>query len=405
MTEQHEDAPTDVSGGDKRPAAAQRGIPAVLMRGGTSKGLFFHERDLPPAGPARDALLLEVMGSPDPLQIDGLGGSHSSSSKAIVVAPSDRDDADVEYLFVQVGVDRPVVSHDGNCGNLTSAVGPFAIDEGMVPATEPTTSVRMWNRNTGKLVLAHVPVTGGAAAVRGSQAIAGIARTGAAIVNEYRSPARTIFDALYPTGSPADRWAVEGLGTVEVTVVDVTHPYLYVSAAALGITGTETPAALNRDATLLRRLELLRGTATVRLGLAASLAEAEAAVPAVPRIALVAAPAPYTATNGEEIAADDFDIVVRMASMGRVHHACPVTGVANLASACLLPGTVPARWARSRPPGSEIRIGHPKGVAEAGARVVDGPDGPDVDAVTLVRTARRLMDGTVYHRRDDLAGT
>lgn len=398
MTEDHEDAAAHVAVADKRSTPAQCGVPAVFMRGGTSKGLFFHERDLPPAGPTRDELFLEVMGSPDPLQIDGLGGSHSSSSKVVVVAPSDRDDADVEYLFVQVGIDRSFVSYDGNCGNLTSAVGPFAVDEGLVPVTEPTTTVRMWNRNTRKIIHAHVPIVGGVAAVTGDEMIAGVDRPGAAIVNEYRSPGRSTFDALHPTGSPADEWDVAGLGTVQVTILDVAHPYLYVSAAALGLTGTESSTALNEDAALLGRLEVLRGTAAVRLGLADTVEEATEKVPALPRIAMVAAADDYVTTAGQHVAAEEVDILVRMVSMGRAHHACPVTGVANLAAACLLPGTVPAMAVRRQVEVPQIRIGHPKGVSSAGAKIVSTPDGLDVDAVTLVRTARRLMDGTLYHR-------
>lgn len=399
MTESHEDQHRDVAAADKRSLASQAGIPAVYMRGGTSKGLFLHERDLPPPGPARDELILEVMGSPDPLQIDGLGGSHSSSSKVVVVAPSTRPDADVEYLFVQVGVDRPVLSEDGNCGNLTSAVGPFAVDEGLVAATEPTTEVRMWNRNTSKLIHAHVPVRSGAAAVDGDHAIAGIGRAGAAIVNEYREPAGSMFAAICPTGSATDRWEVEGLGAVDVSVVDVSHPYLFVAASAFGLAGTESPAALNQDAALLAKLELLRATGTVRLGRASSVEGATARAPAVPRIALVARPQRYQATGGQPVEAEDVDVVVRMLSMGRVHHACPVTGVACLAATCLLPGTVPAALVRNPLPEQEVRLGHPKGVSRAGARVVHGPEGPDVESVTVMRTARRLMDGTVYHRR------
>lgn len=401
MTQRHEDVRADVAVADKRALAAQAGLPAVYMRGGTSKGLFLHERDLPPPGPDRDALILEVMGSPDPLQIDGMGGSHSSSSKVIIVAPSTRPDADVEYLFVQVGIDRPVLSYDGNCGNLTAAVGPFSLDEGLVPATEPTTLVRMYNRNTSKLVHASVPVRAGAATVDGDLAVAGINRTGAAIVNEYRSPASAVFPALYPTGSATDRWDVHGVGTVEVSVVDVSHPYLFVQAAAFGLSGIESPAELNQDPSLLERLERLRATATVSLGLASSLAEATANVPAVPRIALVAPPRAYVSTSGAAVAAGEVDIVVRMVSMGRVHHACPVTGVGCLAAACMLPGTVPAGVVRSPRPGQEVRLGHPKGVSSASARIAVDEAGPVVQSVTLVRTARRLMDGILYHRRQD----
>lgn len=401
MTQRHEDVGADVAVADKRALAAQAGLPAVYMRGGTSKGLFLHERDLPPPGPARDALILEVMGSPDPLQIDGMGGSHSSSSKVIIVAPSSRPDADVEYLFVQVGIDRPALSYDGNCGNLTAAVGPFSLDEGLVPVAEPTTEVRMYNRNTSKIVHASVPVHAGAAAVDGDLALAGIQRTGAAIVNEYRSPGSAIFPALYPTGSATDRWDVDGVGPVDVSIVDVSHPYLFVPAAAFGLSGVESPAELNQDRALLARLERLRATATVSLGLASSLAEAAAKLPAVPRIALVAAPRAYESTSGAAIAADDVDIVVRMVSMGRVHHACPATGVGCLAAACLLPGTVPAAAVRSSRPGHEVRLGHPKGVSKASARIATDEAGPVVESVTLVRTARRLMDGTLYHRRQD----
>lgn len=372
------------------------------MRGGTSKGLFVHERDVPPAGGERDAMLLRIMGSPDPMQIDGLGGTFSSTSKVVVVSPSEREDWDVEYLFGQVEVDRAHIDWSGNCGNLTSAVGPFAIEEGIVAAGRSSTHVRMLNRNTSKRIDSFVPTQDGRVVVNGSHRIAGVPGTGARIVNTYLAPGCAVFAAVLPTGRPTDMLAVAGVGDVAVSVVDVAHPYAYVASADLGIDPATSVAALNADPSLLSRLEAVRATCAQFLGRAESVAAASEISPIIPRLALVGpASTWYAARESDSTSggggASVVDLSVRMVSMGKVHRACPMTGVVCTAAAVGLPGTVPAQLATAHQSGEPVRIGHPKGVAEAAVRISSGDRGPTVESVTVTRTARRLMAGTAYY--------
>ncbi|MEV0623643.1 PrpF domain-containing protein [Nonomuraea sp. NPDC050404] len=354
-------------------------IPAVLMRGGTSKGLFLHARDLPPPGPARDALILDLMGSPDPMQIDGLGGTHSSTSKVIVVEPG-RDGDDVCYWFAQVGIDQPIVDWSGNCGNLTTAVGPFAIDEGLVAAVEPVTRVHLRNGNTGVRILAEVPVRDGRSRTEGEHHIPGVRRPGAPVVTRYLDPGPGL-----PTGCPSQE-----LGTqpVEVTILDITHPYVFARAEALGVDlARSSPGRLNEDAALLARLEQVRGEAAVAMGRAASPDTASRESPIVPRIMLVGEPA----DQGHHLRALGV-------SMGRIHHTLPMTGALCLAAAVRLPGTVPAAVAAGVT-GEEVRIKHPKGVVGVLADV-DPSGRPPVRSVGVTRTARRLMSGMVHPGSD-----
>jgi hypothetical protein len=352
-------------------------IPAVLMRGGTSKGLFLHARDLPPPGPCRDAVLLDLMGSPDPMQIDGLGGTHSSTSKVVVVEPG-ADGDDVCYWFAQIGVESPIVDWSGNCGNLTSAVGPFAVDEGLVPAVEPVTRVRLRNGNTGTRILAEVPVREGRARAEGTHRVPGVRRPGAPVVTRYLD-----LGHCFPTSTPAQ--PLDGAdGPVDVTILDVTHPYVFARARDLRVDLADPrPAALSQDGELLARLERLRGAAAVALGRAASPEEAARRSPIVPRIALVDEPA----DAGHHIAALGV-------SMGKIHHALPMTAALCLAAAVRLPGTVPAGAARA-PGGETVRIKHPRGIVEILADV-DEAARPPVRSVGAIRTARRLMAGAAY---------
>jgi 2-methylaconitate isomerase len=356
-------------------------IPAVLMRGGTSKGVFVHVADLPPPGPGRDAVVLDLMGSPDPMQIDGLGGTYSSTSKLVAVEPGAAPD-DVTYWFAQVGVDEPVVDWSGNCGNLTTAVGPFAIDEGLVPAVEPVTTVRLRNGNTGVAVLAEVPVRDGRARVDGDLIVPGVPGRGAPIATRYLDPGGGVLGAALPTGRVVDTLPTAD-GPVAASLVDITHPYAIIELAAAGrYEGALEPATLNQDAALLARLEAIRGAAAATLGVVAEPGEAAARSPAVPRLLLV---------GGSD--GPDVDLVTLAVTMGRVHRALPMTAALCGAAACHVPGTVPARACRDVP-GDVVRLRHPKGIVEV---LVDA-NGPAVRSVGVVRTARRLMAGTVYLR-------
>jgi hypothetical protein len=363
-------------------------IPAVIMRGGTSKGVFLHEADLPPRGPDRDRIILDIMGSPDPMQIDGLGGTYSSTSKAVVVSRSQRPDADVSYWFAQVGVDEPIVDWDGNCGNLTTAVGPFAINEGLVPAVEPETTVRLYNENTSTVIVARVQVRDGVAAVAGDLSIPGVPSPGAPVVTDYLDPAGAVLGSALPTGHLVDTVTTEG-GEYEISFLDVTHPMVFVSSSAFGLKLTGlTAAELNKSEELLGRIEELRGRCSALVGAVTDWRDARISAPVVPKLVMVETPG-----EGD----GDADILALGVSMGKIHHALPMTAALCLGAAAATPGTVASavRRAGSGP----LRIRHPKGVVVVTADVDAGGPVPAVRSVGVVRTARRLMTGTVWLRQ------
>jgi 2-methylaconitate cis-trans-isomerase PrpF len=315
------------------------------------------------------------------MQIDGLGGTYSSTSKLVAVEPGAAPD-DVIYWFAQVGVDEAVVDWSGNCGNLTTAVGPFAIDEGLVPAVEPVTTVRLRNGNTGVAVLAEVPVGDGRARVVGDLVVPGVPGSGAPIATRYLDPGGGVLGAALPTGRAVETLTTND-GSVAASLVDITHPYAIIDLGAAAVAGDFDPAALNQDDALLGRLEAIRGAAATALGVVTAPGEAAARSPAVPRLLLVGVP------DGP-----DADLVTLAVTMGRVHRALPMTAALCGAAACHIPGTVAARACRDAP-GEVVRLRHPKGIVEI---LVDA-DGPTIRSVGVVRTARRLMAGTAYLRR------
>ena len=376
----------------------QRRIQAVFVRGGTSRALVFHRRDLPDDRGAWDPIFLAALGSPDPngRQLDGLGGGISSLSKVAVVGPPTRADADVDYTFGQVEVTRASVDYRGNCGNISSAIGPFAIDEGLVPAREPATVVRVHNTNTGKLIHSHVAVEAGHASVTGDFVLDGVPGAGARIALDFLDPGGAVTGRLLPTGHAQDVLEVPGVGTVTASLVDATNPMVFVRAKDLGLDGTERPDELDERAELPARLEAIRAAGAVRMGLARSAEDATRSSAAVPKIALLAAPAAYRTLAGATVEPHGMDLVARMVSMGKTHRAFALTGAMCLAVAVRIPGTV-ARDVASLAGGSgEVRIGHASGVLPVAAAVEPGPGGePVAQTVTVYRTARRLMEGFV----------
>ena len=360
----------------------QRRIRAVYMRGGTSRCLVFHASDLPGAGAERDRVLLAALGSPDPYgrQLDGLGGGISSLSKACIISPPSSPGADVDYTFAQVEVTNPRVDYTGNCGNCSSAVGPFAIDERLVPAVEDETRVRIHNTNTKKLIVAHVPVEDGEAAVRGDFELAGVAGRGARIALDFVEPGGAGTGRLLPTGRPRDV-----VGGVEVSCVDATNPVVFVRARDLGVTGTETPPAVDADHDLAARLEKLRVEAAALMGMAESAA--------VPKIAFVAPPIETIALDGLRYPADAADVVGRAISMGNCHRAFPLTVAMCLAVAARIDGTLVHEAARKHP--GDVRLAHPSGVLPLDAAVTLRHGAPWAERVTVYRSARRLMEGFV----------
>ncbi|WP_418155302.1 2-methylaconitate cis-trans isomerase PrpF family protein [Actinoalloteichus caeruleus] len=372
-------------------------VNSVIMRGGTSRGLFFHERDLPREPAARDEVILRAMGSPDPhgRQIDGLGGATSSTSKVAVISPGTRG-ADVDYEFCQVSIDAAVVDRGGNCGNLSAAVGPFAVDEGLVTPGAGTTRVRIHNTNTGKIIVATVPTRDGRFDPTGDFAIPGIPGTGSRIQLDYLDPGGSRTGSLLPTGSPQETLDVPGLGEIPVTLIDAANPFVLVRWRDLGLTGRETPDELDTDVDLLARLEHARTAGAVRMGLAASREEAGATLRAVPKLALVGPPTTYQATDGTTVDAAATSLRVAALSMGQVHRALPVTAGICLAVAAGVDGTVVAEQPRPDDGGSERVIGHPSGTLAVAAEPHLTANGWTVDRVSVFRTARRLMAGQVH---------
>jgi 2-methylaconitate cis-trans-isomerase PrpF len=366
----------------------QQRIRAVYMRGGTSRALFFHQTDLPTEWAARDRIILAALGSPDPYgrQLDGLGGGISSLSKAVIVRASSTPEADVEYTFAQVAVSESLVDYTGNCGNCTAAVGPFAVDERLVPAAEPETTVRLYNTNTRKLVLARVPVVDGEAAVTGSFELQGVPGKGARIALDFLDPGGAVTGALLPSGSPRDILEVPSVGAVEASLVDSTNPVVFVRAKDLGLLGTEPPDVVDSDRTLLERLEAIRATGAKRMGLGPT--------PALPKVAVVAPPGPFRALDGRLVEASAADLSARVISMGKCHRAFALTAAMCLAVAARIEGTV-VQECHLHPLPPDLRLAHPSGVLPISA-AVERKDGQWwVRQVTVYRTARRLMEGFV----------
>jgi len=373
-------------------------IPAVFMRGGTSKAVIFHDRDLPADLATRDAIFLDVIGSPDAngRQLDGMGGGVSSLSKVCIVGPPTRPGADVDYTFAQVSITGATVDYGLNCGNMSSAIGPFAVEEGLVAApAEGDARVRIHNTNTGKIIVARFPIQDGQARVDGDLLIDGVSGTGAPIRLDFEEPGGAATGRLLPAGSPMTVLEVAGLGPVEASTVDAANPCVFVAAASLGRTGLELPAALELDPKTLGYLEAIRQAASVAMGITGSLPKA-AANQGIPLVAMVAPPAAARTLSGREVAAADVDLIVRMMSSGQPHRAVPITGALCLAVASRIPGSIPAAMARAG--AAKLRIGHPSGVTMVDADVVSGPSGPEARVATVYRTARRLFEGHVRVR-------
>lgn len=374
-------------------------IRAVFMRGGTSKALVFREQDLPAGRAARDAIFLAAMGAPDPngRNLDGMGGGLSSLNKVCVVAPASRADADVDYTFVQLAPDSATVDYGGNCGNMSSAIGPFAVEEGMVAAPRDGEAVvRIHNTNTGKIIVARFPVADGALAADGDFALDGVAGTAAPIRLEFLDPGGSKTGRLLPTGNAVDRLNIPGLGAIETSCVDAANPAVFVAARDLGMTGTELPDALERDPVFLERMEAIRRAASVAMGLAPDL-DAAGRLASIPKVAMVSAPAPATTLSGSVLATAGHDIAVRMISVGQPHRAVPITGAICLAVAARVPGSIPHRFCAARK--GSIRIGHASGTTVVDAEVATTPGGtPEARLGAVYRSARRLFEGQVVYR-------
>ncbi len=386
--------------------AAQVKIPAIYMRGGTSKGTFFRLEDLPAAarvpGPARDALLMRVVGSPDPYgkHIDGMGGASSSTSKVVILSRSERPGHDVDYLFGQVSIDKPFIDWSGNCGNLSAAVGPCAIAMGLLDGKElpadGIATVRIWQANIGKTIVAHVPMTDGAVQETGDFELDGVTFPAAEIQLEFMDPAADDEDgggALFPTGNVVDELEVPGVGTFKATLINAGIPTVFLDASALGYTGTELQSDINGDTKALATFETIRAHGALRMGLISDLAEA-ARRQHTPKIAFVAPPADYTASSGKEVKASEIDLLVRALSMGQLHHAMLGTAAVAIGTAAAIPGTL-VNLAAGGGERNAVRFGHPSGTLRVGAEAQQHDGNWIVTKAIMSRSARVLMEGWV----------
>jgi probable AcnD-accessory protein PrpF len=386
--------------------APQIKIPATYIRGGTSKGVFFRLQDLPAqaqtAGAARDALLMRVIGSPDPYgkQIDGMGGATSSTSKTVIVSPSAKPDHDVDYLFGQVSIDKAFVDWSGNCGNLSAAVGPFAISSGLIDAKQLPQNgmaiVRIWQANISKTIIAHVPMVNGVVQETGDFELDGVTFSAAEVQLEFMDPAAEEEGgggAMFPTGHLIDELDVPGVGKLQATMINAGIPTIFINADAISYTGTELQEAINSDSKALAMFETIRAHGAVRMGLIKHIDEA-ATRQHTPKVAFVAAPKDYTSSSGKKVSASDIDLLVRALSMGKLHHAMMGTAAVAIGTAAAIPGTL-VNLAAGGGEREAVRFGHPSGTLRVGAQASQVHGEWSVKKAIMSRSARVLMEGWV----------
>lgn len=386
-------------------------IPATYLRGGTSKGVFFKLTDLPEVaqvpGAARDKLLLRVIGSPDPYgkQTDGMGGATSSTSKTVILSKSNQPDHDVDYLFGQVSIDKPFVDWSGNCGNLSAAVGPFAVANGLVdPAQVPENGfaeVRIWQQNIQKTIVAQVPITNGEVQETGDFELDGVTFPAAEVPVAFMNPVDAA-ETMFPTGNLVDELEVPGVGTFATTMINAGIPTIFLNAADIGYDGTELQEVINGNDTALAMFETIRAHGAIRMGLISDISEA-AARQHTPKVAFVAPPAGYTASSGKVINAQDIDLNVRAMSMGKLHHAMMGTAAVAIGTAATIPGTL-VNLAAGGGKRAAVTFGHPSGTLKVGAEASQNNGEWTVNKVIMSRSARILMEGTVRVPGDYQAG-
>lgn len=379
-----------------------RKFPVVYMRGGTSKGCLFHREDLPEDSKEWDEIFLQVMGNPDPKQMDGMGGTVSSNNKIVIIWKSALPNVDIEYLVGQVIVGKKQVDYKSNCGNMTAAVPAYAVEEGMVPIVEPVTTVRMLNKNTDKYINVTVPIDPRTHtfAQEGDCHIAGIDGTAAELKVNFLDPAGAKTGKLLPTGKALDVLEIDGR-KIEATILDVSNPLVLVRAEDVGLQGTELPAQVDADKEASALLEKIRGAAAVKMGFARDLEDATAHSPAVPKVGFFTATVSYTDIAGNRVDAGQMDLCARVISVFKCHKACPLTAASSIAVAAFVQGSIIEKTLGRQPEGRQaIRLGHPSGVMTVYPDLEVREEGNlDVKGVAVQRTARRIMDGTIYIRK------
>ncbi|MDR1481465.1 MAG: PrpF protein [Synergistaceae bacterium] len=375
---------------------------AVFMRGGTSKGLIFRREDLPEDQRDWDSIFLQAMGNPDVKQIDGLGGTVSSNNKIVVVWRSEKEGVDVEYLVGQVVVGKDQVDYKANCGNMTSAVGPFALDEGLVQPSGDLMTVRLFNKNTDKKIDVSFPLRDGRFALEGNCKIAGIDGTAAEIKVNFLDPAGAKTGCLLPTGKQREILDVPGVGKIDVSIIDISGPFIMVNADDIGLEGIETPEEINSNAETCEKLEKIRGLAACTIGMACDMEDASANSPALPKIGVCSIPKRYKDLSGRTVDTTEMDLLVRVMSVFKCHKASPLTAACAIAGMAVIDGTIPNSLMKRQVPETgeiPIRIAHPSGVMTMYADLQLSGGKPFIAGVAAQRTSRRIMDGTVYIRK------
>ncbi len=376
------------------PAVKESSIPCTVMRRGTSKALCFLDSDLPVHAQQRMEMLLRAFGSPDIRQVDGMGGADPLTSKTAIIRPSNLPGVDVDYTFGQVSITEPFVDMAGNCGNISSAVGPYAIDKGFVKTLEPVTTVRIFNTNTKKMILAEVPVRDGKVVTEGTYQINGVPGTGAEIKLHFIDPGGAITGKLLPTGNVVDKITMENGKTVDVSIVDAGNLAGFVRAEQIGLRGDELPAEIESRADILATLEEIRARISERVGMCANWREAYQRYRTNPKIAFVSAPAAYRTLQGRQVSADSYDVMARVMAMGRMHKAFALTVAMPTAAASRIPGSIVQTVCRQST--ANVRIGHPSGIMSLGITASGERENFRLEEVVFGRTARKLMDGRVF---------
>ena len=373
----------------------QKSIPAMIIRGGTSKGVYFKRSDLPSDESTWDQVLLRVFGSPDSMQIDGIGGSHSTTSKAMVVSPSEKDNFDLDYKFAQVSVNDNTVVWGGNCGNLTFGVGVFGIESGMVKTIPShTTNLTLYNENTNSTIEQSLSTTqDGSPQYEGDFTVYGVPGTGSPIRSRFVDPSGSVTNKLLPTGHTSEVISVDSIGDIAVSIVDVTTPCVFVNASDLGVSAAISPAEINGDSDLLSTLEYIRSIACERAGIVDDFKNATSHSPGFPKVAIVGNPCDYTTLSGDKIASSNHDILARIMSMQKAHPAYAVTGAMCTASAALLEGTIPNQALSPTHSGDSIILGHPKGTLRIGVGIVNN----EITYTEADRTSRTIMEGNLFY--------
>lgn len=378
--------------------AEQIGVRCSIVRGGSSKGAFFLEHDIPPKGLARDAILKRIMGTPDVMQIDGLGGTHLITSKIAIVGPSTRQDADVDFTFAQAEVARDIIDYSANCGNISAGVGPFAIDAGLVRPTGDLTLVRIHNTNTGNILLAHVPTHCGRAKVNGNFAIAGVPGTGAEIFMDYKFTLGAKTGKILPTGKTVDRMTLDDGSVIDTTICDVASTTVFVNAKDVGMRGDETPDEIHANRDLIQKLLEIRGRAAEMIGFTTHWSKVEQESPFLPFLVVVSSPGNYKGLTGVQVRAEDMDLKTRFIFMNTCHTSMAGTGSMCIAAASRIPGSVVNVVIAGNEQKHTLSMGHPSGVMHV--RVIshkgDNDAGVAFETLGFGRTARKIMDGTVY---------